>query len=274
MKRKQKKLETLRFRRIVYDHYERRGRDDLPWRNTENPYYILVSEVMLQQTQVPRVLERYGLFLKEFPDISSLARAPLKRVLGSWSGLGYNRRALNLRSAAIEIMGRFGGRIPRDYDTLLTLPGIGQSTAGALCAFAFGEARPFIETNIRAVFLHHFFPDGELVPDSEILRLVEGTLDRQDPRSWYYALMDYGVWLKKNYANPSRKSAHHGRQAPFEGSDRQARGLVVKALTEHDMTGEELERETGVEGERLSRSLERLLKEGFLVREKGRYRIS
>ena len=262
------------FRGLVYAHYREHGRDDLPWRRTTDPYHILVSEMMLQQTQVARVLDKYGPFLDEFPDLDTLSRAPLRAVLKAWSGLGYNRRALNLRSAAQEIVCRHGGRIPRDYDTLLGLPGVGRATAGAICSFAFGEARPFIETNIRTVFLHHFFPGEERVPDSRIMSLVESTIDHDDPRSWYYALMDYGVYLKKRHPNPSRRSARHAVQSAFRGSDREARGRIVRALTETELSIRELERETGLDGERLSRNLARLESEGFLVREKGRYRIT
>ncbi len=262
------------FRKLVYDHYRRFGRHDLPWRETMDPYRILVSEMMLQQTQVPRVLEKYGPFLDEFPDVHSLSRAPLREVLNSWSGLGYNRRALNLRAAALETVKRFGGNIPRGRDDLLALPGVGKATAGAVRAFAFGEADPFVETNIRTVFLHHFFPGEERVADAKILQLVESTLDHEDPRSWYYALMDYGVWLKKRYPNPSRRSAHHAKQGRFEGSDRQARGRIVKVLTEASLDGKGLEGKTGLDPGRLARNLTRLIDEGFVLHEKGKYLIA
>ena len=262
------------FRKLVYDQYRRIGREGLPWRETSDPYRIFVSEMMLQQTQVPRVLEKYGPFLEEFPDIRTLSRAPLRDLLRSWSGLGYNRRALNLRSAALEMVRRFGGRVPRDRGDLLTLPGVGRATAGAVRAFAFGEAEPFVETNIRTVFLYHFFPDEERVPDANILRLVERTLDYDDPRSWYYALMDYGVWLKKRYPNPSRRSAHHARQGRFEGSHREARGRIVRALTESPLDGKGLEGRTGLDPGRLAHNLARLIDEGFVVREGGKYLIA
>ena len=113
---------------------------------------------------------------------------------------------------------------------LLRLPGVGPATAAAVAAFAYGEAHPFIETNIRAVYLHHFFPDRTDVSDREILPLVEATLDRADPRSWYYALMDYGVELKRTHPNPSRRSRHHTRQSPFSGSKRQLRAQVLRVV--------------------------------------------
>ena len=273
MKRQLSERRISEFHRLVYDHYRRQGRHDLPWRKTKDPYRILVSEMMLQQTQVPRVLEKYGPFLDEFPDILSLSRAPLCGVLRAWSGLGYNRRALMLRRAARETIRCFDGNLPRGFEALITLPGVGRATAGAVSAFAFGEAYPFVETNIRTVFIHHFFAGEKGVSDSRIMPLIERTLDREDPRSWYYALMDYGVWLKKRYPNPSRSSAHHAKQGAFEGSDRQARGRIVRALTELDMDMRELARETELESERLSRNLVRLEREGFVLSEKGRYRI-
>jgi A/G-specific adenine glycosylase len=266
--------DIVTFRRTVYDHYEHFGRSDLPWRRTKNPYHILVSEVMLQQTQVARVLDRYSPFLHEFPDVSSLAGAPLRIVLRAWSGLGYNRRALLLKRAAEEIVRRFGGEPPRTFAELVTLPGVGPATAGAICAFAFDDPHPFIETNIRAAYIHTFFQKKVSVTDAEVLFLVEQTLDRHDPRTWYYALMDYGVVLKKRYNNPSRRSAHHVGQGGFEGSDRQARGMIVKALAEQSLARRHLALATGLDAERLARNLIRLERDGLVVRRRGRYFIA
>jgi A/G-specific adenine glycosylase len=261
------------FRRIVYRHYAREGRNDLPWRNTTDPYRILVSEIMLQQTHVRRVLEAYEPFLERFPDIESLAEASLRSVLEAWSGLGYNRRALALKACAEQVTSSRDGLIPREYEELLELRGVGPATAGAVSAFAFGSAYPFLETNIRAVFIHHFFPGREGVPDSELMPIAEQTLDRDDPRRWYYALMDYGVSLKKLYGNPSRRSAHHVTQAPFRGSDREARGLILRALTSREMEEDSLAEATGLALERLRRNLTKLEREGFVVKERGAYRI-
>lgn len=273
MKRlKKKQIED--FRRTVYESYARVERGDLPWRRTTDPYRILVSELMLQQTQVGRVIDKYEAFLERFPDVRALAGASLTDLLEAWSGLGYNRRALQLKGIAEEVVSRHGGGIPRSFDELLALPGVGRATAGAVSAFAFGEAHPFLETNIRAVLIHHFFPKRDKVRDSELMPVVEQTLDRTDPRRWYYALMDYGVDLKKRYGNPARRSAHHAGQPPFRGSDRQARGLIVRALTAGALGRRELARATGLESERLGRNLAKLEKEGFLAREKGRYRIA
>ncbi|MFC1514850.1 A/G-specific adenine glycosylase [Candidatus Omnitrophota bacterium] len=218
------------FSRKVKAYYRRHGRI-LPWRKTRDPYKIVVSEIMLQQTQVSRVLEKYPFFIAVFPDLRALARAPLRKVLKAWQGLGYNRRARALHQLAKAVVREHDGRIPADKDALLSLSGIGEATACSVRAFAFGRGEPFIETNIRSVFIHEFFSRRRNVSDKEILPLVEATLDRCDPRTWYSALMDYGFFLKGKFANPSRKSSHYKRQSPFQGSDRQMRGKILKILS-------------------------------------------
>lgn len=218
-----------RFRRIVYAHYATNGRD-LAWRKTRDPYHIVVSEIMLQQTQVPRVVEKYPVFIKKFPTITSLAAAPLSQVLAAWQGLGYNRRALLLQKLAQKVVAEHAGKVPRDVHTLETLPGIGKATAGSIAAFAFNRPSVFIETNIRSVFIHCFFPNRRSVSDEELLPVVAKAIDVKNPRKWYNALMDYGVYLKEREGNPSRKSAHYTRQSRFEGSNRQLRGKILKEL--------------------------------------------
>ena len=209
--------EVERFRRRVWAH-DRRHYRSLPWRETSDPYAILVSEVMLQQTQVTRVGNYYGRFLARFPDPDSLAAAPLGAVLELWSGLGYNRRALALQRAAGAVVREHGGVIPADRDALLRLPGVGPATAGALLAFAFARPAVFIETNIRRVFLHQYFPAATTVPDAALLPLVARTLDRRQPRRWYYALMDWGAALGQQRAgNPNRRSAPLQPAEPVRG---------------------------------------------------------
>jgi A/G-specific adenine glycosylase len=222
----------LRFRRRVCWHGRRHYRS-LPWRETGDPYAILVSEFMLQQTQVARVLGHYGRFLARFPDPSTLAAAPLADVLERWSGLGYNRRAQALHRTAGILVRQHGAALPSDRDTLLRLPGVGEATAGALLAFAFSRPAVFIETNIRRVFLHQFFPAAAAVADAALLPLVERTVDRRQPRRWYYALMDWGAALGRRPGNPNRRSAHYNRQSPFAGSRRELRGRILRLLTEH-----------------------------------------
>ncbi len=156
------------FQRLVLGFYKQHRRD-LAWRNTENPYHILVSEIMLQQTQVERVIEKYSRFIARFPDVSSLAKATLKEVLEVWQGLGYNRRAISLIKLAGIIVSEYQGKIPANGEELMKLPGIGRATAGCLLAFAFRKPSVFIETNIRRVFINHFFQGRESVHDDEIM---------------------------------------------------------------------------------------------------------
>jgi A/G-specific adenine glycosylase len=258
-----------RFRKEVYDYYKRNGRV-LPWRKTRDPYHILLSELMLQQTQVPRVIEKYKQFLRRFPAIDSVARAPLRDVLEVWQGLGYNRRALALKRLAAIIVDHHEGKIPSDIEALKALPGVGAATAGAISAFAFNKPAVFVETNIRSVFIHHFFQDREGVKDSEVLSIVEQTLDAKRPRQWYYALMDYGVALKERHPNPSRKSAHYTIQSPFEGSLRQVRGMILRALVNNPgMTEAALVKEINRDVDRVDTCLQQLCKEGFIF-EKGK----
>jgi A/G-specific adenine glycosylase len=267
-------MEQVRtFQQTVYDHFKAHGRD-LPWRKTEDPYKILVSEVMLQQTQVPRVMEKYGEFVKAFPDIYSLARAPLREILNVWQGLGYNRRALALKRAAQHLMSRFSGEIPQDIDFLGSLPGIGNATACAICAFAFKQPTVFLETNIRTVFIHHFFNTGTGIRDAHIIPLVAQTLDHKDPRLWYHALMDYGAVLKKRYGNPNTKSALYQRQGRFEGSNRQIRGAILKALLRDERISEcDLSRNARFTAEAVRRNLEQLQKEGIITKKGGSFFI-
>jgi A/G-specific adenine glycosylase len=254
------------FQKTVYAYYRAHGRR-LPWRETDDPYRILVAEVMLQQTQVPRVLAKYPEFIAAFPDVQSLATAPLSEVLRVWQGLGYNRRARHLKEAASIIVRDYGGQVPDSMEELRRLPGIGHATAAQILAFAYNKPVVFIETNIRAVFIHHFFAVRESVRDSEILPLVEATLDRENPREWYYALFDYGVYLKKTHGNPARRSAHHVKQSPFEGSNREARSRVLaEILASQGISIEDLSIRTGYERERLDVILSHLEKDRLIVR--------
>jgi len=247
--------------------YYDKNKRGMPWRDVVDPYCILVSEFMLQQTQVERVLLKYAPFIRRFPDVQTLSRAGLKEVLAAWQGLGYNRRAKNLKETAEEIINRYSGKIPESTEELIRLPGIGKATAGAILAFAFNKPSVFIETNIRRVFIHFFFQDKKDIQDKVIMPFVEKTLDHENPRHWYYALMDYGAMLKKQGSNPNRKSAQYSRQAPFEGSDRQIRGAILRHLLKNG-TMEEHELITLLEitSVRCDKILSGLDKDGFLYR--------
>jgi len=254
------------FKRLIYDYYRKHGRS-LPWRKTSNPYHILVSELMLQQTQVPRVLEKYREFIARFPDAAALAKAPLRSVLTVWQGLGYNRRALALKQIALALVAQHRGKVPSSFDDLVKLPGVGKATASAILAFAFNRPVVFIETNIRTVFIHFFFPGQDEVSDEEIIPLVTKTLDAANPREWYYALMDYGTFLKKSIANPGRKSRHYHKQSPFDGSNRQVRGRILRYLTrERQGTEEEIAEGLSLDPGKVKSALLALEKEGLLTR--------
>ena len=259
------------FRDLILSHYRTHGRD-LPWRRTTDPYHILVSEIMLQQTQVERVAVRYPEFLERFPDFESLADAPQSEVLLAWQGMGYNRRAIALQKTARRVADDYGGNLPADVEALATLPGIGKATAAAICAYAFNMPVVYIETNIRRTFIHFFFQDREDVRDDEILPLVEQALDRGNPREWYSALMDYGTVLKKRTANPNRRSASYTKQSRFEGSDRQVRGKILAlVLEEGAVTEDEVVTRVSEDAERVRRILGDLEKEGFIAESEGRY---
>ena len=218
------------FKKSIWNYYATHGRH-FDWRGVDDPYKVFVSEIMLQQTQTARVAQKYPEFLQEFASFEQLANASLKDVLLQWQGMGYNRRGMYLHKAAQIIVKDFGGKLPDDPKVLVELPGIGPATAASMCAFAYNKPTLFIETNIRAVYIHSFFPGKENVHDKEIMPLIEATVDQDNPREWYYALMDYGVMLKKTVINPSRKSKHYTKQSKFEGSDRQIRGIILKILT-------------------------------------------
>lgn len=269
MRRLLSRQATRNFQRTVYDHYRKHGRD-LPWRKTSDPYKILVSEIMLQQTQVTRVVDKYKEFTAAFPTVQSLARAPLSEIMRVWQGMGYNRRALALKRAALAIAADHGGRVPRDVEALRRLPGIGSATARSIAAFAFNQPTVFIETNIRSVFIHHFFGNRKAVSDNDIIPLAEQTLDRAHPYKWYSALMDYGVYLKKRTSNPSRKSAHYQKQSPFRGSNRQIRGAILKALVKKRSLSESaLIKITGMDTKRTRACVAAMTREGILLKKKG-----
>ena len=252
--------------RKYYKHHKR----DLPWRRTKNPYRILVSEIMLQQTQVSRVLLKYPEFIKRFPNFRMLAGASTREVLIAWQGLGYNRRALALKKTAEIIVKKYRGVLPRDIVSLEKLPGIGRSTAGAVLAFAYGIAEPFIETNIRRVYIHFFFRHKKKVHDKKILELVARTLDRKNPREWYWALMDYGSMLGELPKNPNQKSIHYVKQSRFVGSDRELRGKILKILLSNGLTFiADIRRHTDESPNRVQKAIRTLVRDGLVYQKKS-----
>lgn len=246
----------------------RRGRElyrDMPWRRDTRPYYVLVSELMLQQTQVPRVIPKFEAFIAEFPDIEALAKASLADVLRQWSGLGYNRRAKYLYEAAKQVLAEYGGEMPNDYEQLKKLPGIGPGTAGAIRAYAFNQPVVFIETNVRTVYFHCFFEPSEKVSDAQLMPLVAATIDRGNPREFYWALMDYGTWLKQHARPSTSQSLHYKKQSKFKGSVREVRGQIVRVLGEGGVPLVELKTRVTID-ERFTPALEGLLSDGLIVK--------
>lgn len=221
-------MTTPQFQKKILSWYEK-NRRDLSWRDTKDPYHILVSEVMLQQTQVTRVIPKYREFLKAFPTLEKLARASDKKLLRVWSGLGYWRRALYLQQTAQQISQSFKGKFPQEPKILETLPGIGTYTARAVACFAFGNTDAFLDTNIRRVYLHFFFPKEKNVSDKEVLKIAQRAVWKKNPREWHYALFDYGATvLKNNKAN--HRSKHYAKQSRFAGSLRFFRAEVIRFL--------------------------------------------
>lgn len=280
--------EIIKFQKEIWKYYLANKRD-LPWRHTTNPYHILVSEVMLQQTQVSRVISKYQEFLKKFPTIKSLAKASKADVLTLWQGLGYNRRALFLKKTCETLFEQNpkNPQFPTTREELLKLPGIGQSTAGALLAFAFNKPEPFIETNIRAVYLYFFFNGSSSVSDIHIYELLQKTLtlrkQKENPREWYYALYDYGTMLKAKLGRKKielhKQSKHYNKQSNFKGSNREIRGAILRLFTKHKkLTTSKINKEIMKElthrspadtsrhdiPPRIQTNLEALLKEGFI----------
>ena len=254
------------FRKTIWDFYKKHGRHELPWRKTINPYRILVSEVMLQQTQVDRVVPFYQAFIRQFPTVQKLAAAPLADVLRAWQGLGYNRRAKMLHGAAKAIVQQ---GMPKTTEGLETLPGVGPYTARAVAAFAWNEPGIVIETNIRTLIIHHFFPKHEKVGDDEIATVLAKALPQHRAREWYWALMDYGAYLKRSGVSHNARAKVYTKQSRFSGSAREARGALLRELAKGS-AGER--RLTGLLGDdrrgQLAAQLEKLDAEG-LVQKKG-----
>jgi len=258
------------FKQTVWDYYKKNKRA-MPWRKDISPYNIFISEVMLQQTQVSRVLVKYPLFTRIFPNIKSLAQANTTQLLSVWQGLGYNRRALYLKKAALMICDSFNCCIPDDPIILDTLPGIGYATACSIVCFIYNKPVVFIETNIRRVYIYHYFNDKTNVDDKDIFCVIERTLDKGHAREWYWALMDYGAYLATQIDNPNKKSRRYVKQKRFKGSVREVRGGVIKLLLKRSHTLVELK--NIYTDERLSIALEQLEKEEFIMKKKDIYYI-
>lgn len=245
---------------------------------------------MLQQTQVERVIPKFLAFIEQFPDEQALARASLADVLRLWSGLGYNRRAKFLHEAAKRVTAL--GEFPATQKDLQELPGVGPNTAGAIMAYAYNQPVVFVETNIRAVYFHHFFSGTDQVDDKQIIELLKQTMPLGEgkeqperriysahdamrktrglsygPKAFYWALMDYGSWIKRQGIGRVSQSKHYKKQSPLRGSVREIRGRIIRQLAISD-TNKALLAEIIPYDERFEPALEGLIRDG-LVMEKG-----
>ncbi|MEO6513688.1 MAG: A/G-specific adenine glycosylase [Candidatus Saccharimonadales bacterium] len=239
---------------------------------TFDPYKILVSELMLQQTQVGRVIPKYHEFLAKFPNVRTLAQASLGDVLVVWSGLGYNRRAKFLWQAAQKIQNDFAGTFPNSFEQLVTLPGVGKNTAGAILAYAYNQPIVFIETNIRSVYIHHFFNDQTDISDKAIAEIVELTLPKENAREWYWSLMDYGTHLKQTVGNTARASKGYKKQSAFHGSQRQIRGAVIRCLGQGPKSETALLEQ--IADDRTPQVLDELVNEQMIARQDDQYKLA
>ncbi|MFH1174807.1 MAG: Fe-S cluster assembly protein HesB [archaeon] len=250
----QKKVKEVQ--RTILDHYAKHGRN-LPWRKTTNPYKILVSEVMLQQTQVDRVIPKYAAFIKKFPTLQTLARAKKENVLKLWSGLGYNSRAVRLQRLARHVVNAYKGKFPQTYKELLALPGIGPYTAKAVLIFAYNKGEITIDTNVRRILiaLLHL---SEKTPQATLERYALALLPKGRSRDWHNALMDYGAMVltaRKTGIKPVSK------QSPFKDSDRYYRGQILKKHLHKQTHSANV---LGISPSRYARILRQMRKEGLL----------
>jgi A/G-specific adenine glycosylase len=267
------KKETV-FQEFILDWYEKCGRYDLPWRQDHDPYKILVSELMLQQTQVVRVVPKFEAFITKYPTVQILSQASLGDVIRMWQGLGYNRRAKFLLQCAQVITSDYKGRFPTEYEELLQLPGIGPYTASAICAFAYNQTIELIETNVRQVYIYHFFKNREEVTDAEILEKVRRTVPTGRARQWYAALMDYGTHLKSLYGNNTRIIKGYTKQSKFKGSNREVRGAILRVLAEMPRIKPKLWAALShYDKSKIQPQLDILMGDEMVIEKKGKYQL-
>lgn len=236
----------------------------MPWREKTDPYSILVSELMLQQTQVDRVRPKFIAFMEHFPTIAALAEATPAEVIEQWQGLGYNRRALYLQRAAQMVRDELSEEFPSTYESLQRLPGVGPNTAGAIMAYAYDQPVVYIETNIRTVFMYHYFSDDTAVDDRSIRELVGSTMPKKAVREYYWALMDYGAYLKKSGVRMNSRSSHYKKQSRFAGSLREMRGVIIRELTLHSSLSVKWIKEYYPDDPRIDPAIDGLMKDGLV----------
>lgn len=252
------------FTARVWGYYHEHART-MPWRDAPTFYNVLVSEMMLQQTQVSRVVPKFMAFIEQFPTVLALAKAPQADVTKQWVGLGYNRRAKYLHDASKLIVQN--GQ-PDNLDNLVKLPGIGKNTAAAIMNYVYNVPTPFIETNVRTVYTNYFFAGQMNITDSQIMELVVATIDRNNPREWFWALMDYGAHQKAEGNANLNASKHYKKQSALKGSVRQMRGWIITELASADTTATAMQSKFGDDW-RYERALEALKKDGLISETHG-----
>ncbi|MFA7286513.1 MAG: Fe-S cluster assembly protein HesB [Patescibacteria group bacterium] len=261
----------LALQRKILRWYAIHGRHDLPWRVRRTPYRVLVAEIMLQQTQVSRVLPKYEKFLGQFPSFKALAAANPATVLRLWSGLGYNRRALQLLACAKRVCQEHRGRLPEDHKTLRSLPGIGEYTARAVNVFSRNSAAPCIDTNVRRVILSELSL-SKTMPVGELTVVARRLVPKEKSWLWHSALMDYGAAVSTARATGISPKV---KQTPFKGSVREVRGKVLRYLLEQraEQSMKVLRVVTGAETQVLQKVLLTLTREGFIQKRRAGYQI-
>jgi A/G-specific adenine glycosylase len=257
------------FQKKVFSFYRKYGRE-LPWRKTTDPYKILLSELMLQQTQVNRVILYYEKWISRWPTIHALASASLAEVLQAWMGLGYNTRAINLHKAARKIVTKFGNDVLEAMKQYKEIPGVGRYTSQAVQIFSTNANLVTVDTNIRRIFIKEFnLP--EKVSDKALWELAERCLPRGKSRDWHNALMDYGALFltaKKTGIKPKTQ------QSKFEGSDRQIRARILRCLLKEKMSLSELEKTVRIEQIRLRQILDKMMNEKIIMKKNNSYQLN
>ena len=245
---------------------------DLPWRHTRDPYRIMISEVMLQQTQVLRVLPKYREFIERFPTVVDLAKATSADVLRIWKGMGYNRRALYLHRTAKIICDQYNGHFPINYELLTTLPGLGTYTARAILVFAFKQEVPLVDTNIRQIITHFFFND-QPQKESVIEEVARQLVPSGKSWEWHQALMDYGALRLARARSGSLIKASRRTSVPFKDSNRFFRGRIIDRLREGDIResklASEFKKKYGKSDDFLKSILQELEADGLISRSKA-----
>lgn len=257
------------FQQKILQYYQKNKRD-LPWRHTTDPYSILLSELMLQQTQVSRVIEYYTKWLHTWPTIQHLSKANRKDVLQAWIGLGYNTRGINLHKASQIIVEHYNGDVIAAMDDYKKIPGVGKYTSQAVKIFSTNADIITVDTNIRRIFIHEFNLPQD-ISDSKLWSIAQYCLPKGKSRQWHNALMDYGAtYLTSKKTGISPKTT----QSTFEGSDRQIRAQILRDLLTKPLTLQDLTNQYNHSSDRLLKILEKMKKQEIIKQENKTYYLN